>query len=284
MPQVNWILFVATVAVVVGFQSSNNLAAAYGVAVSTTMVITTILGFVAMRTLWNWNIAVSFLVAGFFLIIDLTFFSANMLKILQGGWYPLLVGAAIYLLMSTWLQGREEISKQIQNYVQPLQTYLEHIDMRKVKKVPGIAMYFTESPLSTPLAFIHNINHNKIVHRRVIFISVNVKNVPFVRSEERLKFQRLSPGFYRILILYGFMNRTDVRSALKIVENKYLKIPIEESTFYIGREKLLPRTSLGLSKWRGKLFIFMKRNSEDIVQNFNIPPERVFEIGAQFKF
>ena len=108
--------------------------------------------------------------------------------------------------------------------------------------------------------------------------------MPFVRSEERLKFQRLSPGFYRILRLYGFMNRTDVRSALKIVENKYLKIPIEESTFYIGREKLLPRTSLGLSKWRGKLFIFMKRNSEDIVQNFNIPPERVFEIGAQFKF
>ncbi|MEJ2050390.1 MAG: KUP/HAK/KT family potassium transporter, partial [Calditrichota bacterium] len=191
MPQVNWILFVATVAVVLGFQSSSNLAAAYGVAVSTTMVITTILGFVAMRTLWNWNIAVSILVAGFFLIVDLTFFSANLLKILQGGWYPLLIAAGIYLLISTWIKGGEEMSNQIQKYVQPLQKYLQHIDMRKVKKVPGIAIYLTESPLSTPLAFIHNINHNKILHRRVIFISVNVKNVPFVRSEDRLKFQRL---------------------------------------------------------------------------------------------
>jgi KUP system potassium uptake protein len=284
MPQVNWILFVATVAVVLGFQSSNNLAAAYGVAVSTTMVITTILGFVAMRTLWNWNIAVSILVAGFFLIVDLTFFSANLLKILQGGWYPLLIAAGIYLLISTWIKGREEMNNQIQKYVQPLQKYLQHIDMRKVKKIPGIAIYLSESPLSTPLAFIHNINHNKILHRRVIFISVNVKNVPFVRSEDRLKFQRLAPGFYRVLLLYGFMNRPDVRSALKIVQNQYLKLPIEDSTFYIGREKLIPRESIGMAKWRSRLFVFMKRNSEDIVQNFNIPPERVFEIGAQFKF
>ena len=284
MPQVNWILFVATVAVVLGFQSSNNLAAAYGVAVSTTMVITTILGFVAMRTLWNWNIAVSILVAGFFLIVDLTFFSANLLKILQGGWYPLLIAAGIYLLISTWMKGKEEMNNQIQKYVQPLQKYLQHIDMRKVKKIPGIAIYLSESPLSTPLAFIHNINHNKILHRRVIFISVNVKNVPFVRSEDRLKFQRLAPGFYRVLLLYGFMNRPDVRSALKIVQNQYLKLPIEDSTFYIGREKLIPRESIGMAKWRSRLFVFMKRNSEDIVQNFNIPPERVFEIGAQFKF
>ena len=284
MPQVNWILFVATVAVVLGFQSSSNLAAAYGVAVSTTMVITTILGFVAMRTLWNWNIAVSILVAGFFLIVDLTFFSANLLKILQGGWYPLLIAAGIYLLISTWMKGKEEMNNQIQKYVQPLQKYLQHIDMRKVKKIPGIAIYLSESPLSTPLAFIHNINHNKILHRRVIFISVNVKNVPFVRSEDRLKFQRLAPGFYRVLLLYGFMNRPDVRSALKIVQNQYLKLPIEDSTFYIGREKLIPRESIGMAKWRSRLFVFMKRNSEDIVQNFNIPPERVFEIGAQFKF
>ena len=284
MPQVNWILFMATVAVVLGFQSSNNLAAAYGVAVSTTMVITTILGFVAMRTLWNWNIAVSILAAGFFMIVDLTFFSANLLKILQGGWYPLLIAAGIYLLISTWMKGKEEMNNQIQKYVQPLQKYLQHIDMRKVKKIPGIAIYLSESPLSTPLAFIHNINHNKILHRRVIFISVNVKNVPFVRSEDRLKFQRLAPGFYRVLLLYGFMNRPDVRSALKIVQNQYLKLPIEDSTFYIGREKLIPRESIGMAKWRSRLFVFMKRNSEDIVQNFNIPPERVFEIGAQFKF
>jgi len=237
-----------------------------------------------MRTLWNWNIAVSILAAGFFLIVDLTFFSANLLKILQGGWYPLLIAAGIYLLISTWMKGKEEMNNQIQKYVQPLQKYLQHIDMRKVKKIPGIAIYLSESPLSTPLAFIHNINHNKILHRRVIFISVNVKNVPFVRSEDRLKFQRLAPGFYRVLLLYGFMNRPDVRSALKIVQNQYLKLPIEDSTFYIGREKLIPRESIGMAKWRSRLFVFMKRNSEDIVQNFNIPPERVFEIGAQFKF
>ncbi len=284
MPQVNWILFIATAAVVIGFQSSNNLAAAYGVAVSTTMVITTILGFVAMRTIWKWNTYIAILVAGFFLIIDLSFFSANMLKILQGGWYPLLAGAVVYLLMSTWLKGREVISIKFQQFVQPLQAYLDHLDMRKVKKVPGIAIYLSESPLSTPLAFIHNINHNKIVHRRVIFISVGFKNVPFIRSEDRLKFQRLSPGFYRVLLFYGFMNRTDIRAALKIVENNYLKIPLEDTTFFVGRETLIPRASLGMSKWRDRLFIFMKRNSEDVIQYFNIPPERVFEIGTQFKF
>jgi KUP system potassium uptake protein len=284
MPQVNWILFIATAAVVLGFKTSNNLAAAYGVAVSTTMVITTLLGFVAMRTLWKWNTLVAVPVALFFLIIDVSFFSANMLKIMQGGWYPLLAGAAIYLLMSTWLKGRELIGKEIKRYVQPLQSYIDHIDMRKVKKISGVAIYLSESPLSTPLAFIHNINHNKIIHRKVIFISVGFKNVPFVRSENRLRFQSLAPGFYRVLLLYGFMNRTDIRSALKIIENNYLKIPLEETTFYVGRETLLPRASLGMSKWRDRLFIFMKRNSEDVIQYFNIPPERVIEIGAQFKF
>jgi len=284
IPQVNWMLFALTASIVVGFQSSGNLAGAYGVAVTTTMVITTLLGYFVMRRLWNWGRPVALGIAAFLLTIDLSFFSANMLKIFQGGWFPLLVGGIIYLLMSTWYQGREVLARQMKEYVRPLKSYLENIDMRTVKKVPGTAIYMTESPVLTPPAFVHNLQHNRVLHRRIIFVYIGVKNKPHVRAENRVKFGGLPKGAYRVLVRYGFMDRTDMRAVVRIVQNNHLKIDLEETTFFVGRDTLIPSSSVGMSKWRDKLFLLMRRNSERASRYFNIPPERAIEIGTQIKF
>lgn len=284
MPQVNWLLFLATAGVVLGFRSSGNLAGAYGIAVSTTMVITTLLGYTAMRKLWNWNWFAAMTVSAFFLLIDLSFFTANMLKILQGGWYPLILGAMVYMLMSTWIRGQETIDRQNQEFVQPVKGFMENLDLRTVKKVPGTAIYLTKNLLSTPPAFIHNIDHNKIIHRRIIFIAVGTKNVPHVPAVERITFTRLPKGAYRILLKYGYMDRPDIRAALRILWNRHLlKIDLNETTFFLSRDTLLPTKSLGMKKWRDKLFHFMSRNANRAVSYYNLPPERVFEIGTQIR-
>lgn len=289
MPQVNWLLFLITAGVVLGFRSSSSLAGAYGVAVSATMVITTMLGYVAMRNLWHWNRIAAISVAVLFLLIDLCFFAANLLKILEGGWYPLLAGAFIYLLMSTWMTGQEVVAAQIRDLVQPIKSYLENLDLRTVKKVPGTAIYLARSPLSTPPALLHNIEHNKVLHRRIIFITVGVKNVPHVRSEDRITFEKLAReklprGAYRVLVKYGYMDRPDIRAVIRIIRNRHLKIDLEETTFFLGRDTLVPTKSIGMSKWRDSLFLFMARNADRAVSYYNLPPERVLEIGSQIKF
>ncbi len=283
IPRVNWLLFIATVLVVLGFKSSSSLAAAYGVAVSTTMVITTLLGYMAMRQLWKWHQIAAIVATIFFLTIDLSFFTANMLKILQGGWYPLVAGGLVYLLMSTWIKGTETVASQINDYIQPLKSFVDNLDLRTVKKVPGTAIYMTQSPLSTPPAFIHNIRHNKIIHRRIIFMSVGYKNVPYVRAADRIRIEKIPKGFYRVLVRYGFMNRADIPGVIRIIQNRHFKIDMENTTFFLGRQSFIPSQSTGMTKWRDQLFLFMNRNSERATAYFNIPPDRVFEIGAQIK-
>lgn len=284
IPQINWMLFVVTVGIVLGFRSSSNLAAAYGVAVSTTMVITTLLGYVAMRELWNWRLPPVILLTGFFLTIDLTFFGANMLKIYEGGWFPILVGTLIYFVMSTWMRGQEVIAKQLKDYTQPIKKFVEELDRRTVKKAPGTAIYLTRSPLSTPPAFVHNLKHNKVLHERVIFMSVGFKNIPYVRSDERVKFEKMQKGIYRVLVRYGFMNRTDISAVVRILREKHIKFDLEETTFFLGRETLIPSKAIGMSVWRDKLYLLLMRNSERATKYFNVPPDRVFEIGSHIKF
>jgi len=284
IPRVNWLLFTATAAVVLGFQSSSALAGAYGVAVSTTMVITILLGYVAMRDLWNWPKAVAILIAAFFFLIDFSFFSANILKIWHGGWYPLLVAGFVYLLMSTWLKGQETIAFQLKEYTQPLKRFVKDMDLRTVTKVSGTAIYLTRNPLTTPPAFIHNISHNRIIHRRIIFLSVGFKGVPYVPAKDRIHFEKLRQGFYRVLVRYGFMNAPDLQAVIRILQNRHLKIDMEETTFFLGRGTLVPTKSIGMSKWRDKLFIRMARNSERATAYFKLPPDHVLEIGGQIKF
>jgi KUP system potassium uptake protein len=285
MPHVNWLLFAATVGVILGFRSSGNLGAAYGVAVSATMVITTVLSYVAMTDLWNWRKLVTIPVASMFLLIDGSFFSANMLKILQGGWYPLIVAGLIYLVMSTWLMGQEVIGRQLKEYVRPLRGFVSELDLRTVHKITGTAIYLTKNPFSTPPAFLYMLKHNGIIHKRIIFLSIGYKRVPYVPADKRINIQRLRDGFYRVIVRYGFMNRTDIQAAIRALNNQSrLKIDMEDTTFYVWREILLPSKSVGMSKWRDILYLLLDRNSERISKYFNIPPDRVFEIGAQIKF
>jgi KUP system potassium uptake protein len=285
MPHVNWLLFIATAGVVVGFRSSGNLGGAYGVAVSATMVITTVLSYVAMTDLWNWRKLVAIPIASMFLLIDVSFFSTNLLKILQGGWYPLAVAGLVYLVMSTWLMGQEVLGRRLKEYVQPLSRFVRELDLRTVHKIPGTAIYLTKSPFSTPPAFLNMLKHNGIIHKRIIFLTIGFKRVPYVSADKRIKIQKLRDGFYRVLVRYGFMNSTDIQAAMRALNNQSrLKIDMEDTTFFIWREILLPTRSVGMSKWRDILYLLMDRNSERISKYFNIPPDRVFEIGAQIKF
>jgi KUP system potassium uptake protein len=281
---VNWLLFAVTVSIVLGFKSSGNLTAAYGVAVSTTMVITTFLVYVVLRERWQWRLWAAVAVAGFFLTIDFTYFGANLMKVGEGGWFPLVVAAIIYVLMSTWTEGRQVIAKQIQDFVRPLKSYLETIDFRIVKRVSGTAVYLAASPFSTPPAFVHNVRHNKIVHERIIFLYVGYKNIPHVRSGSRVSVKKLLQNVYRIVVRYGFMDRTDIRAVVRILDNKHLKINLDDTTFFVGRDTFIPTKSVGMSKWRGVLYMLMRRNSARAFRYFNLPPERVLEIGAQIKF
>ena len=284
IPQINWLLFVATAIVIVGFGSSNNLSSAYGLAVSGTMAITTLLAYFAFRRVWKWPLPVALLVAGFFLVIDLSFLGANLLKLESGGWYPILVGIILYLCMSTWAKGQEVIGRQIEGRVEPLASYLSTLDPSKVGRVKGTAIYLSRGLATAPLAFVHNVVHNKIVHERVIFLSVAFREVPYVRSEERVEFEPLSDGFYRLLVLFGFMDRPNVRAALRIVQNKFLDLDLEDTTFFVGSERLVPSRHVGMSIWRDFIYLFLTRNGQRATDYFNLPADRVFEIGAHIKF
>lgn len=284
IPQVNWMLFIVTSAIVIGFGTSANLAGAYGVAVSTTMAITTLLIYFVMKYRWDWRFPAAVIVAAFFLQIDLSFLAANTLKILNGGWLPLLIAGVIYLLMSTWFTGRKFLAKEMKKYMLPLSGYIENMDMSKVTTVPGTAIYMAESPVLTPPAFVHNVNHNKVMHRRIIFLHIGVETAPHIKVEDRVKFEILSEGAYRILVKYGFMDRTDVQAILRIVENTNLKIDQADTTFFVGRDTLIPSKSVGMKIWRNYLYIVMRRNSERAVKYFNLPPRRTIEIGTQIEF
>ena len=284
LPLVNWLLFFATASIVLGFRSSNNLAGAYGIAVSTTMVITTLLAYVALRKRWQWPMGAAVVVALPFLAVDLGFFGSNLMKVGHGGWVPLIVAAVIYLLMSTWTEGRRVIAKQIQDFVRPLKSYLQTIDLRSVKKVSGTAVYLAASPFSTPPAFVHNVLHNKIIHERLLFLYVGYKNVPHVRADKRVNVKKLMDNVYRIVVRYGFMDHADIRAVVRILDNKHLKLDLEDTTFFVGRDTFIPTKSVGMSKWRGIIYLLMRRNSARAFRYFNLPPERVLEIGAQIKF
>jgi KUP system potassium uptake protein len=284
MPQVNWLLFAATVGVVIGFRSSEGLSAAYGVAVSATMLITTLLGSLVFHRLWKWSLSLVIPVASLFLSIDALFLAANLLKIFAGGWYPLAVGGAVYAAMTTWAMGQDFIGRQVEARVAPPAEFLAGLEKRNLPRVSGTAVYLSRGFRSVPLAFIHNVNHNKVIHARVIFLTVEFLKEPYVRSENRIEFSDLAAGYYRLIIRYGFMDNPNLSAALRIVQNKYLEIDLDDTTFFLGRETLIPSRSFGLSYWRDVVFLMMARNSERATDYFNLPADRVFEVGARIRF
>ncbi|MBK8552509.1 MAG: potassium transporter Kup [Ignavibacteria bacterium] len=281
IPQLNWILFVATIALVLSFKSASNLAAAYGIAVTTTMVITTILLFVAMRRLWKWSLPLAVIVTSFFLIIDLSFWGANLLKIFQGGWVPLAMGGLIYFLMTTWNNGRRNLLEKIRQQTMSLENFITEILSIRMIAIPGTAVYMSSNSKGTPPPLILNIKHNRLLHKQIVILTVKFLKVPHTKPEERILIEQPTEGFYRVIANFGFMDVTNIQQIIELMNKQGIKLNLEKTTFFLGRETLIPNRKKGLGMFVDKLFILMSNNAQRATEFFNIPPNRVFEVGTQ---
>ncbi|MEO8664573.1 MAG: potassium transporter Kup [Ignavibacteria bacterium] len=281
IPQLNWILFVATITLVLGFRSSDNLAAAYGIAVTTTMVITSILLFVAMVKLWKWSVPIAIFVTSFFLIIDLSFWGANFLKIAQGGWVPLAIGAVIYILMTTWNKGRRNLLEKIRQQTMSLENFITEILSIRMISIPGTAVYMSSNSNGTPPPLILNIKHNRLLHKQIVILTIKFHKVPHIRAEESIQIEQPTEGFYRVIANFGFMDITNIQQIIELLDKQGIKLKMDNTTFFLGRETLISNRKKGLGVLRDKLFIIMSNNAQRATDFFNIPPNRVFEVGTQ---
>ena len=281
IPQLNWVLYFATISLVIGFGSSGDLAAAYGIAVTTTMVITTIILFEAMRRLWKWNYLISVFITLFFLIIDLSFWGANILKIFQGGWVPLVIGGIIYLLMTTWSKGRKNLNEMIRNQAMSLEKFITEILSIRMIAIPGSAVYMSSSTKGTPQPLILNIQHNRLLHKQIIILTIKTQKVPHVRPEDCLKIEIPTEGFFKVTAFFGFMDNPNINQIIELLDKKDVKIRLSNTTFFLGRETLISIKKKGFNLLRDKLFIFMSNNAQRATEFFQIPANRVFEVGTQ---
>ncbi len=281
IPQVNWALMIATVALVIGFGSSSALAAAYGIAVTSTMVITTMLAYLVARGSWGISRGVAGTLAAFFLVIELGFFGANFIKIAQGGWFPLVVGALLYTALSTWKKGRALLASRFVERLYPLDQFLQEVADRPPHRVPGTAIFMTSNAQGTPATLLHNLEHNKVLHKRVILLTVVTRDAPHVDDQDRVKVDPLREGFFRVAISYGFMEEPDVPTALAQAAMSGSPIAPQDTTYFLGTETLLATKRPGMPLWRERLFVLMSRNALRATSFFKIPPDRVVEIGMQ---
>ena len=284
IPALNWILMVATIAIVLGFKSSDNLATAYGVAVSSTMVITTVLMFFAMRDHWHWNIGAVVLVTGGFLLVDLMYFVANIFKIWDGGWLPLLVGIIGFTMMATWSSGRQHLIDRLRAGTEPLEEFLARIKKLKPVRVKGTAIFMTAPNLGTPPSLQHHLIHNQVLHEQIVLLTVMTEDVPFVHPTQRLECEKLDQGFYRVSLHYGFMQIPNIPQSFRRAKDFGLVIDPETVTYYLGRETLVTgKHGLGVLGWREKLFAFMSRNAIRATDFYQIPADRAMEIGLRLR-
>ncbi|MBI3981779.1 MAG: potassium transporter Kup [Gemmatimonadetes bacterium] len=281
MPSVNWGLMFATIALVIGFGSSGAIAAAYGVAVTSTMVITTLLLFIVEREKWGWGGLAAGLLTLVFFIVDTSFFGANILKVTQGGWFPLVVATGVFALMTTWKRGREILAQRLLEHSVPLHVLLGDIAADPPLRVPGTAVFMMRTPGVTPPALVHNLAHNKVLHEKVVFLSVVFEEVPYVPQSQRVKLEALGKSFYGVTARYGFMQDPNVPFVLEQCKAHGLDVVVSGTTFFLGRETLLSTERPGMARWREKLFAVMSRNAARATAFFRIPPEQVLEVGVQ---
>ena len=282
IPFMNWLLMIATIGLVLGFRSSSNLAAAYGVAVSMDMVITTILAFfVAYR--WDWFPRFAGVIAALLLVVDLAFLGANLFKVPDGGWYPLLVAGVIFFIMGTWRRGRELVGRHLKGDTEPLEDFIESID-DDATRIDGTAVFMTDSGTKTPPMLLHHLRHNRVLHRQVILLTVHTLDVPRVPAADRLKIEDLGKGVHRMQVYYGFMQANNVPVALRFASEFGLDVEVDEVTFYVGRESLIPTSEVpGMMVWREHMFAFMALNATRATSYYRIPPDRVVELGIQIE-
>jgi len=290
VPEVNRALGLGCILVVLLFRSSSSLAAAYGIAVTGTMAITTILFYVLARTQWQWSVGRAGALSAFFLTVDLAFFSANMLKIVDGGWVPLAIAALIFILMTTWQRGRLIVRNLLIDASIPLDALLkdlgdENPDKRfKPARVPGTAVFLTSESKDAPLVLLHHLKHNKVLQEHVVLLSIVSAQVPEVPITERIEVTCFPHNFGRVKAKYGFMQTPNVPEILALAAERGIIAKPSETTYYLGRENLIPTGTKPLARWRKRLFIFMQRNARPATEFFGIPPNRVVELGAQMEF
>jgi KUP system potassium uptake protein len=281
VPQVNWALMLSTIVIVVGFQTSTALAAAYGIAVSMTMLITAVLLHVVATERWKWPTPVALAVTGVFLAIDMAFFGSNLLKFLQGGWLPIAIAIVIFTLMTTWKTGRRILAERLTARAIPLEDFMSAVTANPPQRVPGTAVFMTAQPKGTPPALAHNLRHNKVLHTNVVVLTVTTVPVPHVPSSEQAEVQPLGGGVFNVVVRYGFMQDPNVPDALALAREKGLTMDEDDVTFFLGRETLIVTNRPGMAVWREKLFVLMARNAVRATAFFRLPAERVVELGVQ---
>ncbi len=283
VPILNNTMLVLTILLVLGFRTSGNLAAAYGIAVSLTMVITTILVFFVAVERWRWNQWVAIAVAALLLAVDLTFLAANLLKVAHGGWITLLFAVIVFILMTTWRKGRHILGNVLQELTPPFTDFLAKIKRDTSIRVPGTAVFMTRNIERTPPALIHNVKHNKIIHKTVMLLMVSTEEQPHVPDIERISVDDLGDGFFSVTVRYGFMETPDISGVIEQLGQSRFDFKLGDVTFFLGRETLLATDQPGMAIWREKLFAVMSQNAQRATTFFKIPPEQVIEIGFQVK-
>ncbi|MEW6500256.1 MAG: potassium transporter Kup [Thermodesulfobacteriota bacterium] len=280
---VNWILMLCTIGLVVGFQSSSKLAAAYGIAVTTTMLITTLLFYVVARKRWGWNRLAAGLVTALFFAVDLPFFAANMTKILHGAWFPLALAGCSFLIMITWEQGREILGTQMAAITTRLDVFKTMLAKTPPQRISGQAIFLTRNHDTVPAALMHNLKHNKILHSEVVFLNIRTEEIPRVPNFEKIEAEKLGSGLYRIIAHYGFMEEPQIGTIFALARDKGVNLDLQNASFFLGREKLSIGDHPRMSRWRSNLFLFMTRNAMDAAAFFDIPPDQVIEVGVQLE-
>ncbi|HEY7904594.1 MAG TPA: potassium transporter Kup [Casimicrobiaceae bacterium] len=283
VPFINWMLFVAVLLLVVGFRTSDNLAAAYGIAVTMAMLIDSILIFVVMRRLWNWSLPAAVAVALPLVTIDLALLSSNALKIPDGGWFPLFIGALVFTLLTTWKRGRVLVAERLAQDALPLEAFIASIEVAPPTRVEGTAVFMTSNQDRVPHALLHNLKHNKVLHERVVFLTIVTRDIPYVADDERIEIAPLGCDFYRFLAYTGFKDDTDIPSLLEDAGRRGFAFDMMETSFFVSRETLIPTAGTGMAMWRERLFVSMSKNAVKASDFFHVPTNRVVELGTQLE-
>jgi KUP system potassium uptake protein len=280
LPAVNWALMVMVLLLILMFRESSNLAAAYGIAVTGTMFITTCMLAVLVRRVWNWPLPVAIGLVALFMLFDGAYFLSNVTKIPDGGWFPLLVGLVAFTLLTTWAKGRQLMIARLRESAMPIKIFIESA-ANSATRVPGTAVFMTSTPDGVPHALLHNLKHNKVLHERVILLTVKIADEPYIDDDRRMKIDDLGKGFHRMIMKYGFMQDADVPAALKQVSACGAEFKMMDTSFFLARQTLLPSARPGMMIWREKLFAWMLRNAESAMEFFRLPTNRVVELGSQ---
>ncbi|AAV89833.1 potassium transporter Kup [Zymomonas mobilis subsp. mobilis ZM4 = ATCC 31821] len=282
IPSVNWVLMFMVMVLIAMFKNSTNLANAYGIAVTGTMFITSCMMGVLVHRVWHWKAWQSIPLVSFFLLIDGAFFLSNVTKIPEGGWFPLLVGFVVFTMLMTWSRGRHLMAERMRQVAMPIQLFIRSAAASAVR-IPGTAIFLTPEDDGVPHALLHNLKHNKILHERVILLTVKIEDVPYVDPHYRASMSSLEDGFYRLIVRYGFMEEPDVPLALNKIEQSGPMLRMDDTSFFISRQTLIPSTHTSMAIWREKLFAWMLRNSESATEFFKLPSNRVVELGSQIE-